>query len=113
MLTGWKRTPDIAPKWADVYTELGKKHKTKVRKSGISPFNSFFGAWRVDLESQYVYLANCMHDLAPNTELGSENHKMKVVLTPKFRHLSPKRNNTEPKKQTIKILNRPIFCNGI
>ena len=22
--TGRKRTPDIAPKWADVYTELGK-----------------------------------------------------------------------------------------
>ena len=35
--TGWKRTQDIAPKWADVYTELGKKHTTKVRKSGISP----------------------------------------------------------------------------
>ena len=54
-----------------------------------------------------------MHDLASNTELDSENHKMKVVLTPKFRHLSPKRNNTEPRKQTIKILNWPIFCNGI
>ena len=26
-----------------------------------------------------------MHDLASNTELDSENHKMKVVLTPKFR----------------------------
>ena len=39
----------------------------------------------VDLESLYVYLANCMHDLAPNTELDSENHKMKVMLTPKFR----------------------------
>ena len=35
--TGWKRTQDIAQKWADVYTELGKKHTTKVRKSGISP----------------------------------------------------------------------------
>ena len=67
----------------------------------------------VALESLYVYLANCMHDLASNTELDSENHKMKVVLTPKFRHLSPKRNNIEPRKQTIKILNRPIFCNGI
>ena len=67
----------------------------------------------VDLESLYVYLANCMHDLASNTELDSENHKMKVVLTPKFRHLSPNRNNIEPRKQTIKILNRPIFCNGI
>ena len=50
-----------------------------------------------------------MHDLAPNTELDSENHKIKVVLTPKFRHLSPKRNNIEQRKQTIKILNRPIF----
>ena len=39
----------------------------------------------VDLESIYVYLANCMHDLAPNTEVDSENHKMKVMLTPKFR----------------------------
>ena len=36
-ITGWKRTRDIAPKWAHVYTELGKKHTTKVRKSGISP----------------------------------------------------------------------------
>ena len=54
-----------------------------------------------------------MHDLASNTELDSENHKMKVVLTLEFRHLSPKRNNIEPKKQTIKILNQPIFCNGI
>ena len=26
-----------------------------------------------------------MHDLASNTELDSENHKMKVVLTQKFR----------------------------
>ena len=26
-----------------------------------------------------------MHDLASNTELDSENHKMKVMLTPKFR----------------------------
>ena len=26
-----------------------------------------------------------MHDLAPNTEVDSENHKMKVMLTPKFR----------------------------
>ena len=26
-----------------------------------------------------------MHDLASNTEFDSENHKMKVVLTPKFR----------------------------
>ena len=43
-----------------------------------------------------------MHDLASNTELDSENHKMKVALTPKFRHLSPKRNNIEPRKQTIK-----------
>ena len=25
-----------------------------------------------------------MHDLASNTELDSENHKMKVVLKPKF-----------------------------
>ena len=49
-------------------------------------FNSFFGTWRVfDLESLYVYLANCMHDLASNTEIDSENHKMKVMLTPKFR----------------------------
>ena len=50
-----------------------------------------------------------MHDLASNTELDSENHKMKVVLIPKFRHLSPKRNNIEPRKQTIEILNRPFF----
>ena len=62
-----------------------------------------------NLESLYVYLANCMHDLASNTELDSENHKMKVVLIPKFRHLSPKMNNIEPRKQTIKILNRPFF----
>ena len=54
-----------------------------------------------------------MHDLASNTEHDNENHKLKVVLTPKFRHLSPKRNNIEERKQTIKILNRPIFCNGI
>ena len=54
-----------------------------------------------------------MHDLASNTELDSENLKMKVVLTPKFRPLSPKRNNIEQRKQTIKILNRPIFCSGI
>ena len=54
-----------------------------------------------------------MHDLASNTELDSENHKMKVVLTPKLGHLSPKRNNIEPRKQTIKILSRPIFCNDI
>ena len=54
-----------------------------------------------------------MHDLASNTELDSEDHKMKVVLTPKVRHLSQKRNNIEPRKQTIKILNRPIYCNGI
>ena len=26
-----------------------------------------------------------MHDLASNTELDSENHKMKVMLTPKLR----------------------------
>ena len=39
----------------------------------------------IDLESLYVYLANCMHDLASNTELDSENHKMKVMITPKFR----------------------------
>ena len=26
-----------------------------------------------------------MHDLASNTEVDSENHKMKVMLTPKFR----------------------------
>ena len=26
-----------------------------------------------------------MHDLASNTELDGGNHKMKVVLTPKFR----------------------------
>ena len=39
----------------------------------------------VNLESLSVYLANCMHDLASNTELDSENHKMKVMLTPKFR----------------------------
>ena len=26
-----------------------------------------------------------MHELASNTELDSENHKMKVMLTPKFR----------------------------
>ena len=26
-----------------------------------------------------------MHDLASNTEIDSENHKMKVMLTPKFR----------------------------
>ena len=39
----------------------------------------------VDLESLYVYLTNCMHDLASNTELDSENQKMKVMLTPKFR----------------------------
>ena len=50
-----------------------------------------------------------MHDLTANTELYSKNHKMKAVLTPKFRHLSPKRNNIELKKHTIKILNRPIF----
>ena len=67
----------------------------------------------IDLESLYVYLANCMHDFASNTELDSENYKMKVLLTPKFRHLSLKRNNIESKKQAIKILNTPIFCNGI
>ena len=32
-----------------------------------------------------IYLANCMHDLASNTELDSENHKMKVLLTPKLK----------------------------
>ena len=71
-------------------------------KSGISPIKFFF--WYLacaNLESLYVYLANCMHDLASNTELDSENHKMKVVLTPKFRHLSTKRNNIEPRKQTF------------
>ena len=52
---------------------------------------------------QPSYLANCMHDLASNTELDSENHKMKVVLTPEFRHLSPKRNNIEPRKQALKF----------
>ena len=86
----------------------------KVKKSGISPIQFFF--WYltcVDLESLYVYLANCMHDLASNTELDIENRKMKVVLTPKCRHLSQKRNDIEPREQTIKILNRPIFCNGI
>ena len=51
-----------------------------------------------------------MHDLASNTELDSENHKMKVVLTPKFRHLFPKRNNIEQRKQSIKILNQPFFA---
>ena len=67
----------------------------------------------VDLESLYVYLANCMHDLASKTDHDSENHKMKVVLTPKSRHLSPKRDNIEQRKQTIKIMNRPNFYNGI
>ena len=37
------------------------------------------------LESIYLYLANCVHDLASNTEVDSENHKMKVMLTPTFR----------------------------
>ena len=66
----------------------------------------------VDLESLYVYLANVMHDLALglHTVLDSENHKMKVVLTTKCRRLSPKWNNIESSKQTIKILNWPIFC---
>ena len=59
-----------------------------------------------------------MHDLASNTELDSENHKMKVVLTPKFRHLSPKRKNIETRKQTTRgdqkvrgkvLLNRIAF----
>ena len=54
-----------------------------------------------------------MHDLASKTELDSKNYKMKVVLTPKFRHLSQERNNIEPRKQTIKILNWPIFCTVI
>ena len=86
----------------------------KVRESGVSPIQFFFRYLTcVDLESLYVYLANCMHDLTSNTELDSENHKMKVVLTPKCRHLSQKRNNIEPRKQAIKILNRPIFCNDI
>ena len=64
----------------------------------------------VDLESLYVYLANVMHDLALHTVLDSENHQMKVVLTTKCRRLSPKWNNIESSKQTIKILNWPIFC---
>ena len=59
-------------------------------KSGISPIKFVFRYLTcVDFESLYVYLANCMHDLASNTELDSEKHEMKVVLTPKCRHLSP------------------------
>ena len=50
-----------------------------------------------------------MHDLASKTELDSENHKMKVVLTPKCRHLSPKRNNIEPRQQTVKKSESAIF----
>ena len=53
------------------------------RHAGISPIFFCFLVC-VDLESLYVYLANCMHDLASNTELDSENHKMKVMLTPKI-----------------------------
>ena len=88
--------------------EMGKTHTMKVRKSGISPIE-FFSRYLafVNLESLYVYLANFIHGLASNTVLDSENHKMKVLLTPKCR------NNVEPSKQTIKILNWPIFCNDI
>ena len=50
-----------------------------------------------------------MHDLASNTELDSKNHKMKVMLTPKFRHISQKKNNIEPRKQTIKNSESAIF----
>ena len=76
----------------------------KEKKSGISPIHFFFRYLAsVELESLYVYLANFMHDLAPNTELDSENYKMKVVLTPKVRHLPLKRNNIEPSSKLLKF----------
>ena len=56
------------------------------RHAGISPIYFFFRYLAcVNLEPIYVYLANCVHDLASNTEVDSKNHKMKVMLTPKFR----------------------------
>ena len=56
--------------------------------------------------------------LLSNTVNDGENHKMNVMLTQKCRHLSQKSRHLSQKiivtsKQTIKILNWPIFCNGV
>ena len=89
-----------------MFTLNRKKTRNEGKESGIFPVQFFIRYLTcVDLESLCDYLANCMHYLASNTELDSENHKMKVVLTPNCRRLSQKRNNIEPRKHTIKILN--------